>query len=128
MSLSSAERQDAPVDPHVATRGFAAGGLAAGVLGMSCCILPLVLVSAGVGGAWMSYLTALSPYQPYFLGAAALSIGAGFWRAYRKPRECAPGSPCASPSAGRITKSALWIGAVLAVSAATVNLLVPYVV
>lgn len=123
MTFSSAE---APSDSQAVTGGFAAGGLAAGLLAMSCCILPLVLVSLGIGGAWMSYLTALSPYQPYFLGAGAISIGAGLWRAYRKPKACAPGSLCAKPSTGRITKSLLWIGVALAVSAASVNLLAPY--
>ena len=111
---------------QLATRGLAAGGLAAGILASSCCILPLALVSAGVGGAWMGNLTALSPYQPWFLGAAALAIGGGMWRAHGKPKVCAPGSLCDSPATGRITKALLWIGAALAVSAAGVNVIGPY--
>jgi mercuric ion transport protein len=97
-------------------------------LASSCCILPLVLVSLGVGGTWMSFLTGLAPYQPYFLGVAALFIGAGLWRAYRKPEQCTPGSMCARPSAGRITKPVLWTGAALAVAAAGVDLLAPYLI
>jgi mercuric ion transport protein len=128
MSLSSNEIQDSPGDGRVTTRGLAAGGLAAGLLASSCCILPLVLVSLGIGGTWMSFLTGLSPYQPYFLGMASLLVGAGLWRAYRKPKECAPGSMCANPSAGRITNSVLWIGAALAVSAAGINLLASYLI
>jgi mercuric ion transport protein len=91
-------------------------------------MLPLILVSLGVGGTWLSFLIGLSPYQPYFLGAAALSTSAGLWRAYRKPKQCAPGSMCADPSAGRITKTVLWIGAALAVSATGINLLASYLI
>ena len=59
---------------------FAFGGLAAGLLASACCILPLALALAGVSGAWIGNLTALSPYQPYFITFAAASIGLGFWR------------------------------------------------
>jgi mercuric ion transport protein len=128
MSLSSTEIQASPGADRAATGSLAAGGFAAGLLASSCCILPLILVSLGVGGTWMSLLTGLAPYQPYFLGLAALSIGAGLWRAYRKPAPCAPGSMCAKPSAGRITKPVLWTGAALAVTAAGVDLLAPYLI
>ena len=76
----------------------------------------------------MGNLTALSPYQPFFLGAAALLIGGGLWRAYRKQEICAPGSLCEIPAAGRITKALLWAGAALAVSAVGVNVIGPYLV
>ena len=29
-----------------------------------CCVAPLVLVSLGLGGAWLSTLTQLEPYRP----------------------------------------------------------------
>jgi mercuric ion transport protein len=128
MNFSSTETQAPPGADGAATGSLAAGGLAAGLLASSCCILPLALVSLGVGGTWMSFLTGLAPYQPYFLGVAALFIGAGLWRAYRKPKQCAPGSMCAKPSSGRITKPVLWTGATLAVTAAGVNLLAPYLI
>ena len=76
----------------------------------------------------MGNLTALSPYQPYFLGAAALAIGSGLWRAYRKQETCARGSLCEIPAAGRITKVLLWAGAALAASAVGVNVIGPYFV
>jgi mercuric ion transport protein len=128
VTSSSVEARDMPGDAETTTAGFAAGGLLAGLLASSCCILPLALVSLGIGGAWMSYLTALEPYQPYFLGAAILSIGAGLWRAYRKPKACLPGSACARPAAARITKSVLWTGAGLVIAVTGVNLLAPFFV
>ncbi len=109
-------------DSQVATPALAAGSLATGLLASSCCILPLALVSVGVGGSWVAQLTALAPYQPYFLGAAALTTGYGLWRAYRQPQACAPGSLCERPVAGRLTKTVLWTGAVIAASALAVNL------
>jgi mercuric ion transport protein len=126
MTLSTSETRAIPEDPRATTATLAAGGLAAGLLSMSCCVLPLALVSLGVGGAWMSYLTALSPYQPYFVGAAALAIGVGLWRAYRTPKACAPGSLCANPATGRVTKAVLWTGAGLVAIAAGVGRLAPY--
>lgn len=108
---------------RVTTPALAAGSLATGLLASACCILPLVLVTIGAGGSWVAQLTALSPYQPFFLGAAALSTGYGFWRAYRQPQACAPGSLCANPAAGRTTKAILWIGAVIAASAFGVTML-----
>lgn len=102
---------------------FAAGGLVSGILASSCCVLPLLFVSLGISGAWIGQLTALSPYQPYFLGAALLLLGAGFWRAYRrKPEVCLPNSLCANPQSGPVTKSILWIGAVLVFTSLAANL------
>lgn len=92
---------------------LATGGLIGGILASTCCVLPLLLVSLGISGAWIGQLTALSPYQPYFLVSALALLGAGFWQAYRrKPEVCAPGAVCAKPTAGRLTKSILWIGTV----------------
>jgi mercuric ion transport protein len=101
-------------------------GLVAGALASSCCILPLALVSLGIGGVWVGKLTALAPYQPAFLAAAALLIGMGLWRAYKKPVVCLPGSLCERPAATRTTKILLWIGALLGASAASFSLVVPY--
>lgn len=88
----------------------------------SCCLLPFVLFTLGVSGAWIGNLTALAPYQPVFLAIAMASIGAGFYRVYRRPSAaaCAPVSACADPRAGRITKAALWSATALAVTGVAV--------
>ena len=102
---------------------FAVGGLAGALLASSCCVLPFLFVSLGVSGAWIGQLTALSPYQPFFLGAALALLGAGFWQAYRrKPEVCLPGSVCAKPQSGPLIKSILWIGAVFVFAALAVDL------
>ena len=103
---------------------LAAGGLIGGVLASSCCLLPLALVSLGISGAWIGQLTALSPYQPYFLTAALTLLGAGFWQAYwRKPEVCLPHSLCAKPRSGAVSKSVLWIGTMIVFAALGIDLL-----
>ena len=108
------------------TQVLAGTGLAAGVLASSCCLLPLLLVSVGIGGAWMSRLTALAPYQPLFLGIAAIAVVSGFWRSYRR-QDCAPGSSCGKPGTLRTTRTILWLAAIVALAAMSVNLVLPWI-
>ncbi len=123
-AISSAK----PESERALMRSLAGGGLIASILASSCCILPLALVSIGVGGSWMSGLTGLSPYQPLFLAISAAAIGTGLWRAYRKQNVCAPGTLCEVPAVTRTTKAVLWIAAAIALSTALVNFLVPYLI
>ena len=105
----------------------AAGGVVGALLASSCCIAPLLLLSLGVGGAWMSNLTALAPYQGYFIAATAVFLAAGYWSVYRKPKTaCEAGSWCASPKSDRVVKIALWFATALVVLAVAVNVLGPY--
>lgn len=107
-------------------RWFAVGGILAALVASSCCVVPLVLVTLGISGAWIGNLTALEPYKPYFLGVTALLLTAGFWHVYFKPKQaCADDSYCARPTSGIVTKSALWIATGLALLSATVNFWAP---
>ena len=101
-------------------------GSGLGALAMSsCCIVPLVLFSLGVTGAWLGGLTALYPYKWFFFVPTAGFLAAGFYMVYRKPRstECAPEASCAAPTADRVTKIVLWSATVLVLTA----LAFPYV-
>ncbi|WP_214477319.1 mercuric transporter MerT family protein [Mesorhizobium sp. dw_380] len=100
---------------------LALGGLSAGLFASACCILPLVFAVAGISGAWIARLTALAPYQPYFLTLAAVSIGLGFWRHRRIEAACLPGSLCASPVYRRSTRFILLAASLIAASAAAVD-------
>ena len=118
MNTSIQPARTAPSDGNDATTGgkiFVAGGLLAALGASVCCVLPFVLLTLGVGGAWMSNINWLAPYEKIFVGAAVLLIAAGFWRVYRRPATCAVGE-CAPPS-NRAAKVGLWIAALL-VSAA----------
>lgn len=102
------------------------GALAGGLLASSCCILPLALVSFGIGGAWLSNLTALSPYQPVFLTLAAASIGYGFWKSrLARKAACATDGTCAMPINSRLNTVLLWIGGGLAIAAFGITLAAP---
>jgi mercuric ion transport protein len=95
-------------------RWFAAGGFLGAILASTCCIVPLVLVTIGVSGAWIGNLTALEPYSIYFTITALAFVGLGFWHVYfRTSAECVDGSYCARPESRRITKIALWTAALL---------------
>ena len=93
--------------PQPETASLAAGLVSA--LGASaCCVLPLALVSAGLGGAWVSQLRALERFSPLFIAAAALAFAYAFYRLYLKPAPCAPGTACAVPATRRRQRIAFW--------------------
>src|SRR5256885_3904101 len=75
-----------------------AGGLLGALAASSCCILPLVLFSLGVSGAWIGNFTQLAPYQPYFIAATLACLGYGYWLVYRPPTvACVDGGARARP-------------------------------
>jgi mercuric ion transport protein len=100
---------------------LAAGGLLAALGASSCCVLPLALAVAGIGGAWIGSLTALSPYQPAFLGLGALAVGSGLWRAYRRKQAACGGPQCGTARSRQWAKAGFWLAAGLLLIAATTN-------
>ena len=54
-------------------RLVAAGGILGALAASSCCIVPLILFSLGIGGAWIGNLTALAPYKPIFVAGKSQS-------------------------------------------------------
>ncbi|MGH8532938.1 MAG: mercuric transporter MerT family protein [Gammaproteobacteria bacterium] len=101
------------------------GGILAAIAASSCCVLPLVLFTLGISGAWISNLTALAPYQPYFVVVTLACLVAGFAMVYRKPKAaCLPGSSCSRPASDRFAKLSLWTASVIIAAA----LAFPYVV
>ena len=93
----------------------AAGGILGALAASACCILPLLLFTVGISGAWIGNLTALAPYQPYSVAATAVFLGVGYYLVYRRPKaECTEGEACARPLPNRIVKLALWTATALA--------------
>lgn len=103
--------------PEGASRRMTWVAIAAGSLGAlgaaSCCIVPLLLFTLGVSGAWIGNLTALAAYQPTFLGVGIAFLAAGFWRIYRRPRAACAEGECGTPTSNRLAKTALWLATVL---------------
>lgn len=101
---------------------FAAGGILGALLAASCCIVPLVLVTLGISGAWIGNLTALEPYRPYSAAMALVFIGLGFRHVYfRKAPDCTEGSYCGRPQSAIVTKTVLWAATILVLLALTVS-------
>jgi mercuric ion transport protein len=105
--------RDSEANESGAAGALAAGGLAALLTG-ACCVAPLILVSVGLGGAWLASLQRLEPYRPLFAGAALLALAFAWRRIYRPQAECMPGEACAVPRVKRGHRLALWaVAAVL---------------
>ena len=106
---------------------WALGGFAGAVVASSCCIVPLVLVTLGISGAWIGNLTALEPYKWYFVVLTIGFLVAGFWHVYfRAAPACEGGSYCARPQSSVLTKTALWIATLLIGLSITIDWWAPY--
>jgi mercuric ion transport protein len=105
-------------------RLMAAGGLVGALAASSCCILPLVLFSLGVSGAWIGNVTQLAPYQPFFIAATIVCLGYGYWLVYRSSKAgCAGGEACARPL--RLVQLGLIVATVLVIAAVGFDFLAP---
>ena len=93
---------------QTATRQLWASALAA-VIGSLCCVAPLVFLSVGISGAWISQLTALEPYRPIFICFTALFMGLAFRQLYIVPVRCAPGEACANLGLQRRQRQIFWV-------------------
>ena len=93
-----------------------AGGIAA-ILASTCCLGPLALITLGVSGAWISNLTMLEPYQPFFAGAAVIALLLAWRRIWRPTAACQPGQVCAIPQVNRTYKVLFGIVVVLVIVA-----------
>jgi mercuric ion transport protein len=119
--LASSERTEAGRQRLVAL-----GGILGAIAASSCCVIPLILFSLGIGGAWIGNLTALAPYKPLFVAGTAGLLGYGFYLVYWKPRRaCAAGAACARPIPSRLVQLALWIATVLVIAAFAFDYVAP---
>ncbi len=99
--------------PAPESASIAAGALSA--LGAStCCVLPLVLVSVGVGGAWVAQLRELERFYYVFVALAIGAFGYAFYRLYLRPAPCAPDTVCATPTVRRRQRVVFWTTLVFA--------------
>ncbi len=105
---------------------IAVGGIFGALAASSCCIVPLILFSLGIGGAWIGNLTALAPYKPIFVAGTAGLLGYGFYLVYWKLRRaCAEGAACARPISNHLVQLALWIATVLVIAAFAFDYVAP---
>jgi mercuric ion transport protein len=107
-------------------RLVAAGGILGALAASSCCIVPLILFSLGIGGAWIANLTALAPYKPLFVAGTAVILGYGYYLVYWKPRKvCADDAACARPIPHHFVKLSLWLAPILVAVAFSFDYIAP---
>jgi len=105
---------------------MAVGGILGALAASSCCILPLILFSLGISGAWIGNLTQLAPFQPYFIAATIACLGYGYWLVYRSSKVvCREGQACARPMPKHLVKSGLFLATVLVIAAIAFDFLAP---
>jgi mercuric ion transport protein len=80
----------------------------AGIGASLCCVAPLVLLSLGLGGAWVATLTAFEPVRPLFLGLSLLFIGLSFHKLYLTTQTCEAEKPCADDAVLRKQRLIFW--------------------
>ena len=84
-------------------------GAALAAIGASvCCAGPLVLLSLGIGGAWIGNLTVLEPYRPIFVALVVALMGFAWYRLYRSPA-CEPAQACAVPAVIARQRIIFWV-------------------
>lgn len=110
--------------PPPKRRGLWGVGMAVmlGIFASLCCIGPLLLIFAGIGGAWMANLRILGPYAPYLDSVALLFLGYAHIQNMRERHAAACGS-CAP--VGRWKTPLLWIGTVVVLVALALPHLLP---
>lgn len=96
-----------PIDPETTS---ITAGLVSAIGASTCCVLPLALVSVGLGGAWVSQLRALERFAPLFIGGAIAAFAYAFYRLYLRPAPCAATTTaeCAVPAGRRRQRIAFW--------------------
>lgn len=94
-------------------------GLISSIAAGLCCTAPLVLISMGIGGAWISQLAELAPFRPLFIALAILSFAWAGWQLYRPFKYCRPAAVCSEPRAHRHRQVLFWLSAILAIALIT---------
>ncbi len=85
----------------------------AGIGASACCLGPFLLLSLGIGGAWMSHLTSMQAYSPYLTGFTLLVLALVFRQLYLKPQKCEDDAVCANPKVKRNQRIIFWVISVI---------------
>lgn len=78
-----------------------------------CCVGPLLLLSLGIGGAWMSALTSMASVRPFFILLTLGFIGLGYRKLYLISENCEANKACAVPEDKHKQQMIFWIGSAL---------------
>ena len=87
-------------------------GAGAAIGASLCCVGPLVLVTLGIGGAWVSNLSKLEPLRPFFMVATLGLLTWAWHQLYRTAELCEPGKFCADPRVSQRQRLIFWVACV----------------
>lgn len=106
------------------------GSLVAGALGAVgasvCCVGPLVLLTMGIGGAWIATLTAWEPMRPWLMAATLVFLGLAFRRLYLQPQACEAGAACAELAVLKRQRLLFWVVAALLLALLSLQWAAPF--
>lgn len=96
---------------------LAVGGIASGFVAATCCALPMLLASAGLGSAWLVGIAVpAAPYRLWFVAFGVISLLAGgvlLARQQMRAARCGTDGECVPASLRIVTLVGLLLGAVL---------------
>jgi len=95
------------------THWLGIGAILAAIGASACCVGPLLLLSLGFGGAWMSTLTSMEIVRPIFVVLTLLFIWMGFMKLYLSEDNCKEGNICAATPVQKNQKIIFWVGSTL---------------
>ncbi|MDT8371875.1 MAG: mercuric transporter MerT family protein [Gammaproteobacteria bacterium] len=102
-------------------------GIAAAIGAGLCCVGPFLLLTLGIGGAWIGNLTLLEPYRPLFIVAVLALFSRAGWKLYRPVGSCESGTACAIPQIRKRRQVIFWITALLAMVLVTSTYWIPLI-
>lgn len=107
------------------SKGSLIAGVLAAVGASVCCVGPLLLVSLGIGGAWVGNLTAFERYRPCLMVVTFVFLAIAFYKLYLAPQVCEPGAACADPLTRKRQRIIFWTASVLVVGLLAVPSVAP---
>ena len=96
--------------PSEKTSWLGIGAILSAIGASVCCVGPLLLLSLGISGAWMSTLTSMESVRPFFILLTLVFIGLGYRKLYLIPENCAEGKTCSSPEMKQKQRIIFWFG------------------
>ena len=112
--------------PALKLRSSLVAGVLAAIGASVCCVGPLVLLTLGIGGAWIANLTALEPMRPSFIATTLIFLGLAFRRLYLQPQVCEPGATCAEPLVLKRQRAIFWVVALAVLALLATPWLAPF--
>ncbi|QNI38034.1 mercury transporter MerT [Edaphobacter sp. 4G125] len=95
--------------PVLNTKAALVGSVLTGIGASACCVGPLLLLSLGIGGAWITHLTALEPFRPVFIVLTVVFLGLAFRSLYLTPKDCSVGNKCVADQTRNVQRVLFWV-------------------